>query len=135
MAYTLLETNTTGYYQIEQGASQVLSWSVGAGQWIRFTSSHSAFGRNQTWSIRLWSSIVPEGISITGLPDSNLRWFSPLKAARTFGYYDVNCPAPNGTDMIWMAPVAPDTIYYLNIRNMENKANGFYLGVDILDIP
>ena len=132
MTATQLTINPTSYYEIEQGASLFLPWRIQANQWIMFTSAHTGFGKNQSLTIRLWCSKAPEGDSITGIPDSNQRWVSPMKFAQNFGFYDImslTLPTlnPKEPPPAWMKPVPTDFPFYLNIRNMENRRNSFFL--------
>ena len=133
-ALPLLALSNTGYYQIDQSATLVTPWTASPHQWVRITASHTGFTANQSWSIRLWSSQTPLGESITGNPLTNERWVTPTKMARNFGYYSVGATPPTGVELIWAAPVAPDQQYWLNIRNMENKKNSFYLKIDLVDM-
>jgi len=130
----LLTLSNTGYYQIDQSATLVTPWTANPHQWVRITASHTGFTANQSWSIRLWSSETPMGESISGNPLPNQRWVSPTKMARAFGYYPVTGSAPALGELLWLCPVAPDQQCWLNIRNMENKKNSFYLKIDLVDM-
>jgi hypothetical protein len=132
MTHTILELNKTGYYQIDQGADLVWPWRIQRHQWIRFTINHTGFSSNQSLSMRFWNSVEPMGTSITGLPNCNQRWFSANKNARELGHWDISSTAPKTQDLVWLTPVPHDVEFYLCVRNMENKLNSFYLGVDLL---
>jgi len=139
MALQNLTLNSTGYYEIEQGVTLTFPWSIGPLQWIRFISSHTGFSKNQSFSIRIWCSVLPDGSSITGLPDSNERWIAPSRFAQNFAFYDINSstlPTPPAKDPkpIWMKPVPPDEKFYINIKNMENKLNFFFLTIETNNI-
>lgn len=123
-----LTFNKTGYYQINQSAIVYMPFQVPLGDQVLFTCAHSNFSKNQSWSIRLWISDVIRGDSITQLPQANRSYVNPLKLPVLFGAYDLTFNTiPTNPSAMWIAPVAPNHTYYLNIQNMENKLNGFYL--------
>jgi hypothetical protein len=125
---TQLIITDTGYYQLARSSLVYLPFQVPFGEQVLFTCAHSNFFKNQNWSVRLWISDVINGPSITQLPQANLAYVSPLKLPVVFGAYDVTFRMPpQARPAVWKAPVAPMLTYYLNIKNMENKDNGFYL--------
>lgn len=125
---TQLIITETGYYQLARSSLVYLPFQVPLGEQVLFTCAHSNFFKNQNWSVRFWISEVIQGASITQLPDPNLAYVTPLKLPVVFGAYDVTFrSAPTTPVAKWKAPVAPMLTYYLNIQNMENKDNGFYL--------
>ena len=118
----------TGYYQLPKSSLLYLPFKVPLGEQVLFTCAHSNFFKNQNWSVRLWISDTIQGDSITQLPQANLAYVTPLKLPVLFGVYDVTYRTlPQPSPAVWIAPVAPMITYYLNIQNMENKDNGFYL--------
>ncbi len=79
----------------------------------------------------MWISTVPQGVSVTREPVQQRAFVSPLKTPVRFGIYDYpNVIAPDLTDVIWLQPASHELTYYVNIRNLENRSNAFYLKVD-----
>lgn len=132
---TQLITTETGYYQLARSSLMYMPFQVPLGEQILFTCAHSNFFKNQNWSVRLWISETIRGNSITQLPQATLAYVTPLKLPVLFGAYDVTFRSmPKNPTARWTAPVAPNHTYYLNIQNMENKDNGFYLTSQITPI-
>jgi len=127
------EFNETGYYQIEASESLYHKFSISPGQAIIFSAAHTGFYSNQNWSIRLWASEYPSGISITGSPLASQRVVSPLKTPQRFGFYDVTRGIYEDNTLLWCKPIAPDYLYYINVENVENKRNAFYLKIDFVE--
>lgn len=124
---TLIE-NDTGYYTIDASTKMVLPFECTIGHKLVFTAAHSNFFKNQNWSIRFWISKEKDGVSLTQEPRANLAYVNPLKLPVHFGVYDVTWHTqPSLNDNLWLLPVAPAINYYLNIQNLENRPNGFYL--------
>jgi hypothetical protein len=120
--------NSTGYYTIEQSGKQYLPFECGVGEKILFTVAHSNFFKNQNWSIRFWISDRIDGEAINQLPQSTQAYVNPLKLPINFGVFDLTFfLRPNTEGTVWLAPVAPNQKYYLNVQNLENRNNGFYL--------
>jgi hypothetical protein len=127
MTQQLIE-NTTGYYSIDASMKYVLPFECVLGEKLVFTAAHSNFFKNQNWSMRFWISKIKDGVSITQEPQANLAYVNPLKLPVNFGVYDVTWyTQPTRDQEVWLAPVAPAITYYLNIQNLENRPNGFYL--------
>lgn len=120
--------NSTGYYTIEQSSKLYLAFECEVGEKLIFSAAHSNFFKNQNWSIRFWISVRPDGPAINQLPLSSKAYVNPLKLPVNFGVYDLTFfIQPKIQDVIWLAPVAPNQTYYLNVQNLENRNNGFYL--------
>ena len=95
------------------------------------TAAHISFYRNQNWSIRMWFSLTPRGQSVTREPVISRAFVSPLKTPVRFGLYDhVLGMMPDVPLVSWLQPASGNITYYLNIQNMENKPNEFFLRVD-----
>ena len=129
MDYSFLTLNDTGYYTIAQSGFQVLPLTLQAGQTLRFTVSHSYFTRNQSWSMRFWLSVTPQGDSLSDVLNPNWAWVSPLSKGQSFVLQDVTLPTTPDDSVVWSVS-APTGAYTLNIQNMENKLNGFYLKIE-----
>lgn len=130
-----LTLNDTGYYKITAGGSLVYPITLDTNTWIKVNVAHTNFNKNQTWSMRFWISPTPVGESISGIPRSNLRWISPLRNAQYFGVYDITSPTvPTDSSLAWLVGISPETTYWINARNMENRDNGFYLTLDVASI-
>ena len=85
--------------------------------------------------MRLWISNQPLGVSVTREPYPQRTFVNPLKTPVRFGIYDVSVgSAPVVPDMIWIQPASPELTYYVNIKNLENKPNAFFLKVDTLRV-
>lgn len=122
--------NDTGYYRIAASETLYTKFTIPSKGFVVFSAAHSNFYANQTWSIRLWASERPSGISLTGSPLATQRFVSPLKTPQRFGFYDVTNGIYKDNTLLWAHPLAPDMPYYINIENVENKANAFYLKLD-----
>ena len=131
---TPLVLNDTGYYTIYRSDTNVYQFSVNPGTWLKGSIAHTSFKKNQMWSIRFWISQSQIGPSISGLPDASSRYLSPLKIGQYFAVYDANYPKPFSPDLSWIAPVGANVNYWMNIRNMENKDNSFYLKYETLPL-
>jgi hypothetical protein len=122
--------SVTDYYEIEASETLWHPFQIPNKGFVIFTAAHTKFYNNQNWTIRLWASEKVSGISLTGSPLATQRFVSPLKTPQKFGFYDVtNGIYPNNT-LLFSYPIAPETPYYINIENVENKKNGFYLKID-----
>lgn len=137
--YQQLELNNTGYYQIESSTVLVYPVVLSESVWLKLSTAHTNFTKNQTWSIRVWISTTPDGQSISGA-GSATRWISPSKNAQTVGLYDIMNPPTqpfvnkNQPQLSMTLGIATNTVYWINIKNMENKQNAFYLTLDLLTI-
>jgi hypothetical protein len=137
--YQQLELNNTGYYQIESSTVLVYPIVLTEFTWLKLSTAHTSFTKNQTWSIRVWISTTPDGQSISGL-GSATRWISPSKTAQTVGLYDImNPPAQplvnqNEPQLSLSLGIATNVTYWVNVKNMENKHNAFYFKLDLITI-
>ncbi len=122
--------NTTGYYEIAASLTLYTQFKVPPKGTVIFSAAHTNFYSNQNWSIRLWASERPSGISLTGSPLSVQRFVSPLKTPQKFGFYDLTNGVYTDNTLLWCYGLAPDVTYYINIENVENKKNAFYLKID-----
>lgn len=121
------------YYQIEGSQTLWHKLKFEPGTVTQITASHTSFFKNQNWSLRFWISNIPLGISVTREPYPANATVQPLKIPMRFGIYDLAYgAAPIVPDMIWIQPGTPKLDYYVNIRNLENKQNSFYMSVDTL---
>lgn len=134
MSTSTLILSETGYYQIEQSSTLIYPWTIGQNQWIKFTVSHTGFAKNQTLSMRFWCSRDPLGPSISSIPNANTAWYSPGKMNKSFAFWDVTSSPPQESQLVWLSSVAPNQQYWLDIQNMENRPNSFYLKIDLLPI-
>lgn len=125
-----LTLSATGYYEIEASETLWHPFQISPKGFVTFTSAHTKFYNNQNWTIRLWVSEKPSGISLTGTPLSIQRFVSPLKLPQKFGFYDVTNGVLKDNTLLFAYGLAPDTTYYINIDNVENRKNGFYLKID-----
>lgn len=122
-----------GYYQIEGSQTLWLKLPFEPGTVTQISTAHTGFFKNQNWSLRLWISNTPLGVSVTREPFPQRSFVNPLKQAIRFGLYDIAYgAAPETPGMIWCHPGTPELDYYVNIRNLENKPNSFFLKVDTL---
>ena len=120
--------NSTGYYAIEQSGKLYLPFECLVGEKVIFTAAHSNFFKNQNWSIRFWVSEKPDGTAINQLPEPVKAYVNPLKLPINFGVFDLTFfLRPQMDNTVWLAPVAPNYKYYLNVQNLENRNNGFYM--------
>ena len=133
--YQQFELNTTGYYKITAGGALVYPISLDAGTWLKASVAHTNFNKNQTWTMRFWISETPIGESISGSPYSTNRWVSPLRNAQYFAVYDITSPiVPIDPTLAWLVGLPPLARYWINVKNMENRENGFYLKLDVAAI-
>jgi len=122
-----------GYYQIAGSQTLWLKLKFEPGTVTQISAAHTSFFKNQNYSLRLWISNQPLGVSISREPYPAQSHVQPLKTPVRFGIYDlVYGAAPHVPDMIWIHPATPELDYYVNIRNLENRPNSFYLSVDTL---
>ncbi len=126
-----LVLNDTGYYTIDTSEilyTQIVLEPTSA---LIIHTAHTNFYKNQNWSIRVWVSNVPNGVSVTREPVQSRSYVSPLKTPIRFGLYDYAYPhVPELADVIWFQPASPELTYYVNIQNRETRPNAFYLKVD-----
>ena len=127
--FSFLTPNDTGYYQIVQSGFQVLPLTLHVGETLKFTVSHSYFTRNQSWSMRFWLSETPQGDSLSDALNPNWAWVAPLSKGQSFVLLDAALAYPQDASLLWSVSATPGP-YSLNIHNMENKLNGFYLKVE-----
>jgi hypothetical protein len=125
-----LVLTTTGYYEIEASETLWHPFQISSKGYVIFSAAHTKFYNNQNWTIRVWASDKISGISITGSPLASQRFISPLKIPQKFGFYDVTNGIYKDNTLMWAYGLAPDTTYYINIENVENRKNGFYLKID-----
>ena len=124
-----------GYYTIEGSQTLWLKLNFEPQSAILISAAHTSFFKNQTWSIRMWISNKPLGVTVSREPVNSRSYVNPLKNPIRFGLYDYNTPlVPQVPEAIWLQPASPDLTYYVNIRNLENRANAFFLKVDTLYI-
>jgi hypothetical protein len=128
-----LESNLSGYYEIPASTTLWREFEIPENSALIFSAAHTNFYANQNWSIRLWASTSPSGISVTGSPLASQRYVSPLKTPQRFGYYDLTHGIYTDNTLLWAYPLAPLTPYYINIQNVENRVNAFYLKIDIVE--
>jgi hypothetical protein len=122
-----------GYYQIEGSQTLWYKLKFEPGTVIQISAAHTSFFQNQNYSLRFWISNVPLGVSVTSEPYPAQSSVQPLKTPVRFGLYDLAYgAAPKVPEMIWIQPGTPELTYYVNIRNLENKQNSFYMSVDTL---
>jgi hypothetical protein len=122
-----------GYYTIEGSQTLWLKIQLERQTALVISAAHTTFFKNQNWSIRMWISNVPNGVSVTREPVISRSFVNPLKNPVRFGLYDHVYPmVPEVPDAIWLQPGSVDVTYYVNIRNMENKSNAFFMKVDTL---
>lgn len=129
---TLLPESPTGYYIIPQSTCFYTPIQIPANSWVKITLAHTNFDRNQTLTIRGWASATPQGISLTSIPDAFEGWIAPAKVGLSVGFYDVLSPGKIDNTLLWSRGLKPNVTYYWNIRNMENRQNGFYMKIDYL---
>lgn len=123
------------YYQILGGQTVWLKLPLTEYSATVLRAAHTSFYKNQNWSIRIWISHVPLGASITQEPYPSNAFVNPLKTPVSFGIFDLNYPVkPQVPDLIWLHPASPENTHYVNIRNLENKPNAFYLKIDTLQL-
>lgn len=128
-----LEVQPEHYYQIAGSQTLWHKLQFEPGTVTQISTAHTNFMKNQNWSLRLWISNQPLGVSVTREPFPQRTFVNPLKVPVRFGIYDLAYgAAPDVSDMIWLHPATPELTYYVNIRNLENKPNAFYLKVDTL---
>lgn len=123
----LLEINPTGYYNIDQSSQLYWPFEIARGSAWQFSVSHTSFYNNQTFSVRFWVSKTPGGISVSGWPTGTWRFVSATKAATRFVIYDSLQAGWQFPDVLFSWGVVRDQTYYLNVQNVENKHNSFYL--------
>ena len=122
-----------GYYTIDGSQTLWMKLTLERQTALVISAAHTTFYKNQTWSIRMWISNVPLGVSVTREPVVSRSFVNPLKNPIRFGLYDHTYHnTPQVPDVIWLQPGSVDVIYYVNIRNMENKSNAFFLKVDTI---
>ena len=123
----LLEISDTGYYKINQSSHLYWPFEITRGSAWQFSVSHTSFYNNQSFSVRFWVSKTPGGASVSGWPLGAWRFVSATKAASRFVIYDSLQTGWRFEDLLYSWPVVRDQEYYLNIQNVENKNNSFYL--------
>jgi hypothetical protein len=75
---------------------------------------------------------VVNGAAVHDYP-AHLRYISPLKIPVAFALYDTAAQQPT-LQVAWSWPIHTNDTYYLNIRNMENAPNRFYLEPEVIDL-
>jgi hypothetical protein len=125
--------NSSGYYEIPASLTLWHPFQVPERCALVFSTAHTNFYSNQNWSIRVWASERQSGISLTGSPLSSQRYVSPLKMPQKFGFYDVTYKVYADNTLLWSYGLAPLNTYYLNIQNVENRKNAFYLKIDTVE--
>lgn len=128
-----LVTNPSHYYEIEASSTLWTPFEIPEKHAVIFSAAHTNFYSNQNWSIRLWASTNPSGISVTGSPLSIQRYVSPLKSPQKFGFFDLTNGIYKDNTILWSYPLAPVVTYYMNIQNVENRKNAFYLKIDFVE--
>ena len=122
-----------GYYTIEGSQTLWMKMKLERQTALVISAAHTTFFKNQTWSIRMWISTVPLGVSVTREPVVSRSYVNPLKNPVRFGLYDYTYHnTPQVPDAIWLQPASVELTYYVNIRNMENRSNAFFLKVDTM---
>jgi hypothetical protein len=128
-----LQVQPEGYYRIAGSQTLWMKLKFEPHTVTQISAAHTSFFQNQNWSIRMWISNTPLGVSVTREPNTQRAFVNPLKTPVRFGIYDISYGAqPHVPDMIWIQPASPELTYYVNIRNLENKPNAFFLQVDTL---
>jgi hypothetical protein len=127
----IITLNNSGYYQIERGSQQHWKFELAQGQQCVFTVAHSNFFKNQNWSVKFWISYQLGDISVSGVINSNQRSVQPLKLPVKFSVFDNQSVPPSHQDHVFSAPVAAGIPLWLNVQNLENAPNGYFLKVDI----
>jgi hypothetical protein len=125
------------YYQIDGSQTLWMKLPFEPGTVTQISAAHTSFFQNQNWSIRMWISHTPLGVSVTSEPIIQQSFVNPLRTPVRFGIYDhvgYQGMPPQVPDMIWLQPASPELTYYVNVRNLENKPNAFFLKVDILHV-
>jgi len=122
--------NNTGYYDIYRSSQLIHPFKLEYGTGIIFRVAHTNYGKNQSWTIRFWVSQTPGGISVSGWPVGQYRFVNPLQTGVSFGFYDSTFANPNPPGVDWMWPLGWQNQYYLNVQNLENRDNGFYLRME-----
>lgn len=122
-----LQLNTSGYYQIAQSAQMCWPFEITRGTAYKFTHAHTQWAQNQSFSIRFWVSKTPGGISVHGWPQGSWRTVTAQRSAQSFVIYDGLQSNWQFTDVTFAWSVVRDNTYYLNVQNLENKSNAYYL--------
>ena len=122
--------NDTGYYTIYRSSQLVLPFRLEYATGKIFRVAHTNFGKNQSFTVKFWVSETPGGISVSGWPVGQYRFVIPCQKGISFVYYDSSFPVPDIRDAIFTWPLAWQNQYYLNVQNLENRDNGFYLRIE-----
>jgi hypothetical protein len=121
------------YYQIEGSQTLWYKLPFEPQTVMQISAAHTSFFKNQNWSLRFWISNQPLGVSVTREPHPQNTFVNPLKNPVRFGIYDIALgSAPVIPEMVWCHVASTELDYYVNIRNLENKQNSFYMSVDTL---
>jgi hypothetical protein len=99
---------------------------------IIVAGQHTAYANTQNWSISMWASEEPNGISITtAFPNVSEPRLSA--AGFVWNLFDntnpslANVPKSYVRRIDYSQPIAKNKIYYWNVQNLENKNNAYYL--------
>jgi hypothetical protein len=130
-----LMANREGHYRIPTGTLLYVPFQIPHMGDVVFSAAHSGFLTNQNWSILMWISKLPNGISVTAEPIQAHAQVIPSKAVVRFGAFDYRLGSntfvnPPSEPVSWSWPGSSQVEYYLNIQNRETKPNSFFLKID-----
>lgn len=107
-------------YEVGSGRMLVFPFTLSEGQQLTIYSQHILAG-SQDHSLRIWVSDQIDGRYFTTRSDSGY-WHPNRTPGENIIVYDKNIDAPVGS----VLPLEPGD-YYINVLNLVNSRNAFYL--------
>lgn len=94
---------------------------------IKVIANHVSFYDNQQNTVRMWPSNEPNGRSITIAPFSGRESVRLNGDGYVWNFYAIGKQQYQQADANLNQWIADDTTYFMNVQNLENKDNHFYL--------
>jgi hypothetical protein len=126
---TIIQKHTKDdYYEILASRVNCFGFTLENEHSIKIVGQHVTFYENQQNTIRVWPSIEPNGGNLNSIPYSNMQSIKIGGQGFIWNFYDISHPEYQlAGDVNLNVPISPNTPYYMNVQNLENKTNHFYL--------